>query len=376
MGWGKMAMEIFSIKDKFNSLVLLIGMLVISLFYTLFAFIIPLNFWVEVTAITIGIGSFFKLKIHKSLIEFLQIQTFFFYLTIIISLFFASFYPFILDHFGYYIPSILWLQQFGLVKGIANLDILLGQMSFWHLLQAGFSNVVDGYYKINILVLICYLFYIFEKKSWTHLLFIPFLYLFVQSPSPDLPAIVFSLMILNEIILGNKNISLLLGISIWVFALKPTVIWLPLFCFLYGFLRLKSNWKTVFFALCIFTLFVVKNLYCFGFPIFPVTSLNFGIPWQPNAKILQLSSQTGIGMTGKMWGFQHFSITPDVVSFGKKTQVCGILANKEKFDQVAHHVFVESSRINSTFGGDFIDFCRFQLILEVIEKENLVEKGL
>jgi L-lysine 6-transaminase len=85
--------------------------------------------------------------------------------------------------------------------------------------------------------------------------------------------------------------------------------------------------------------------------------------------------QTGIGMTGKMWGFQHFSITPDVVSFGKKTQVCGILANKEKFDQVAHHVFVESSRINSTFGGDFIDFCRFQLILEVIEKENLVENS-
>ncbi|MBS1549913.1 MAG: L-lysine 6-transaminase [Bacteroidetes bacterium] len=85
--------------------------------------------------------------------------------------------------------------------------------------------------------------------------------------------------------------------------------------------------------------------------------------------------QTGIGMTGKMWGFQHFSVIPDVISFGKKTQVCGILANKEKFDQVEHHVFVESSRINSTFGGDFIDFCRFQLILEVIEKENLVENS-
>lgn len=85
--------------------------------------------------------------------------------------------------------------------------------------------------------------------------------------------------------------------------------------------------------------------------------------------------QTGIGLTGKMWAFQHFSIAPDIISFGKKTQVCGILANKEKFDQVPRNVFRESSRINSTFGGNFIDMCRLQLILEVIEKENLVENA-
>lgn len=83
--------------------------------------------------------------------------------------------------------------------------------------------------------------------------------------------------------------------------------------------------------------------------------------------------QTGIGITGKMWAFQNFSVVPDVISFGKKTQVCGILANKEKLDQVEHHVFAESSRINSTFGGNFIDMLRFQLVLEIIEKENLLE---
>lgn len=82
--------------------------------------------------------------------------------------------------------------------------------------------------------------------------------------------------------------------------------------------------------------------------------------------------QTGIGMTGKMWAFQHFSVVPDVISFGKKTQVCGILANKEKFDEIPNNVFKESSRINSTFGGNFIDMLRFKLILEVIEKENLL----
>jgi len=85
--------------------------------------------------------------------------------------------------------------------------------------------------------------------------------------------------------------------------------------------------------------------------------------------------QTGIGMTGKMWAYEHLGIIPDVITFGKKTQVCGILANKEKLDEVEHHVFVESSRINSTFGGNFIDMLRFQLVLEIIEKENLVENS-
>ncbi len=85
--------------------------------------------------------------------------------------------------------------------------------------------------------------------------------------------------------------------------------------------------------------------------------------------------QTGIGMTGKMWAYEHLDIIPDVITFGKKTQVCGILANKEKLDQVEHHVFRESSRINSTFGGNFMDMLRFQLVLEVIEKENLVENS-
>lgn len=85
--------------------------------------------------------------------------------------------------------------------------------------------------------------------------------------------------------------------------------------------------------------------------------------------------QTGIGLTGKMWAFQHFSAKPDIISFGKKAQVCGVLANKEKFDEIPNNVFRESSRINSTFGGNFIDILRFQLILEVIEKENLVENA-
>lgn len=85
--------------------------------------------------------------------------------------------------------------------------------------------------------------------------------------------------------------------------------------------------------------------------------------------------QTGIAMTGKMWAYQHYGIVPDVIAFGKKTQVCGILANRKKFDRIEKNVFKESSRINSTFGGNLVDMVRFKLILEVIEQENLVAKA-
>jgi len=84
--------------------------------------------------------------------------------------------------------------------------------------------------------------------------------------------------------------------------------------------------------------------------------------------------QTGIGITGKWWAHQYFSSKPDIISFGKKAQVCGMLANK-RVDEVEQNVFSESSRINSTFGGNLTDMVRFQLILEIIENENLLENA-
>ena len=84
--------------------------------------------------------------------------------------------------------------------------------------------------------------------------------------------------------------------------------------------------------------------------------------------------QTGIGITGKWWAHQHNSIKPDIISFGKKTQVCGLLAGK-RVEEVDKNVFSESSRINSTFGGNLADMVRFHIILEIIEKENLIENA-
>ena len=84
--------------------------------------------------------------------------------------------------------------------------------------------------------------------------------------------------------------------------------------------------------------------------------------------------QTGVGITGKWWAHEHFSCKPDIIAFGKKTQVCGMLVSK-RVDEVKQNVFCESSRINSTFGGNLTDMVRFQLILEIIGKESLLDNA-
>jgi len=84
--------------------------------------------------------------------------------------------------------------------------------------------------------------------------------------------------------------------------------------------------------------------------------------------------QTGVGLTGKMWGFQNFGVEPDIFAFGKKTQVCGFVSNDRIFD-IDENVFTVKSRINSTWGGNLTDMVRSQRFFEVIEEENLLENA-
>jgi len=82
--------------------------------------------------------------------------------------------------------------------------------------------------------------------------------------------------------------------------------------------------------------------------------------------------QTGCGLTGTPWAYQQLGVQPDAVAFGKKTQVCGVMAGG-RVDEIADNVFSVASRLNSTWGGNLADMVRARRILEVIEADGLFD---
>ena len=84
--------------------------------------------------------------------------------------------------------------------------------------------------------------------------------------------------------------------------------------------------------------------------------------------------QAGVGLTGKMWAHQNYDVVPDMIAFGKKTQVCGCMVGS-RVDEIEDNVFNVSSRLNSTFGGNLVDMVRSQRYFEIIKEERLVDNA-
>ena len=84
--------------------------------------------------------------------------------------------------------------------------------------------------------------------------------------------------------------------------------------------------------------------------------------------------QTGVGLTGHFWAHETLGVQPDLLAFGKKMQVCGMLGGG-RLEEEPDNVFRVSSRVNSTWGGNLVDMVRCQRYLEIIEEEKLVENA-
>src|SRR4051812_28077307 len=84
--------------------------------------------------------------------------------------------------------------------------------------------------------------------------------------------------------------------------------------------------------------------------------------------------QTGLGTTGRTWCSEHFDVKPDLMAFGKKVQVCGVMAGP-RLDEVEDNCFRLPSRLNSTWGGNYTDMIRSTHFLRIIEKEGLIDNA-
>ncbi len=79
--------------------------------------------------------------------------------------------------------------------------------------------------------------------------------------------------------------------------------------------------------------------------------------------------QIGFGGTGKLWFFQHIDVTPDIVIFGKKTQLSGIMV-KDEFSQIFSR---ESSvRLEVTWDGDISDMIRCKYVIKAYNEYDIL----
>jgi L-lysine 6-transaminase len=79
--------------------------------------------------------------------------------------------------------------------------------------------------------------------------------------------------------------------------------------------------------------------------------------------------QTGMGVTGNMWYSEKIKIKPDILVFGKKAQVSGIVVNEEYSECIKSPI----QRLEVTYDGDLIDAVRSTYILKAYEDHNLLE---
>lgn len=80
--------------------------------------------------------------------------------------------------------------------------------------------------------------------------------------------------------------------------------------------------------------------------------------------------QTGFGVTGNFWYSNKIELKPDILIFGKKSQISGIMTNNKYSEAIKS----KHRKLEVTFDGDLIDACRSEYILKAIKKYSLLEK--
>ncbi|MFZ4107008.1 LIC_10190 family membrane protein [Flavobacterium sp.] len=215
--------------------------------------------------------------------------------------------PFVIDNESYYIQTIKWINEYGFVKGLANLHIFFGQTSGWHITQSVF-NFSFLYADFNDLSGFCLMlgsiFAVFKLNSYfdsgikINLIIglLPIanvlLFQFISAPSPDLPVYVISFMIFFYFINHyNKpsinKFNLLVILVLFVVYIKPTAIamlFIPMLFFITNFKLLKFNLLTSsLLSVIVLSLFIIKNTIITGYPLYPTqlfsgTNFDFKVP--------------------------------------------------------------------------------------------------
>lgn len=201
--------------------------------------------------------------------------------------------PFVIDNESYYIQTIKWLNEYGFVKGIANLHLFLGQTSGWHVTQSAFSfsflyknfNDLSGFcLLLGNLFAIQKLGEYYKNNNSNYLLigllplFNIFFFQFISAPSPDIPVYVFSFIFFFYFLENfekttSEVFNLLLILVLFLIYIKSTALAFALFPIILLAIHFKSLseklLKPVLLSIIMLSLFVIKNMIICGSPVFP-----------------------------------------------------------------------------------------------------------
>lgn len=85
-------------------------------------------------------------------------------------------------------------------------------------------------------------------------------------------------------------------------------------------------------------------------------------------------TQTGAATTGRFWCFEHLEVRPDLLVFGGKLGLGGLLASR-RLDEVEDGCFSEAGRLGTTWSGGSVAAVRAARIVETIQADELVKNA-
>ncbi len=300
--------KIFGLQNKNFAITSILGLFTATVLGSIWAIFGRINIELHLFLLLTNGFLFFKFKseileIYQSFIQQFKrlspaLQLYLYLITLLIIAQCAA-VPYVIDNESYYIQTIKWINEYGFVKGLANLHIFFGQNSGWHLAQSVFSfsflyknfNDLSGFclllgtffsvFKLNLY---------FESENKSHLIvgLLPLssvlLFQFISAPSPDLPVYVLSFMVFFYFLehfksSSSQKFNIIVLLCLFILYIKPTAIALlivPLVFLIQNFKVLKPKlFPSFVISLLILALFITKNVIITGYPFYPTQLLSF-----------------------------------------------------------------------------------------------------
>lgn len=344
--WGIAVNNCFKIHKSHVVLTCIHGLYGVMVFALLWAIMWPLNGWFHIVLIVVSF--YFGVKYKQGFNDLLKnlahlfsglnkpFKYIFFVITLLTLLKCAGL-PTLPDNESYYIQTIKWFTEYGMVTGLINLHPFLGQASGWHALQSvfGFGFVINNLNDLNGLVLILGNLFALEKLNlyfkWKNKVFYNLaiglwpianliFFLLISSPSTDLPIYVFGMILFYLCLSNEKNPDANHLKSIWIltvalFLIKATTFWFILLPIILTYKHKVLIKEMVKYVTILLTLtggiLLIKNIIITGNPIYPMVStkalkMSWALPEVMETYLFQYAKAYGFGQSPDVYNTATF----------------------------------------------------------------------